>query len=107
MIAVTTSDDKSWKMWTIPDGQMIMRGDGHTDWVSSSDFHPRQDKKKRLENSLVRRLEEILILFYFFVSKIAARFWQRAVATRRLKFGTSKNRVARTRSPNIFKRCGA
>lgn len=40
MIAVTTSDDKSWKMWTIPDGQMIMRGDGHTDWVSGSDFHP-------------------------------------------------------------------
>ncbi len=41
MIAVTTSDDKSWKMWTIPDGQMIMRGDGHTDWVSGCDFHPR------------------------------------------------------------------
>lgn len=41
MIAVTTSDDKSWKMWTIPDGQMIMRGDGHTDWVSGSDFHPK------------------------------------------------------------------
>jgi hypothetical protein len=41
MIAVTTSDDKSWKMWTIPDGQMIMRGDGHTDWVSTSDFHPK------------------------------------------------------------------
>ena len=41
MIAVTTSDDKSWKMWTIPDGQMIMRGDGHTDWVSGCDFHPK------------------------------------------------------------------
>ncbi|CAF0743006.1 unnamed protein product [Brachionus calyciflorus] len=40
MIAVTTSDDKTWKMWTIPDGQMIMRGDGHTDWVSGCDFHP-------------------------------------------------------------------
>lgn len=40
MIAVTTSDDKSWKMWTIPDGQMIMRGDGHNDFVSGSDFHP-------------------------------------------------------------------
>ena len=41
MIAVTSSDDKSWKMWTIPDGQMIMRGDGHTDWVSGVDFHPK------------------------------------------------------------------
>ena len=40
MIAVTTSDDKSWKMWTIPEGQMIMRGDGHTDWLSGCDFHP-------------------------------------------------------------------
>lgn len=43
MIAVTTSDDKSWKMWTIPDGQMIMRGDGHTDWLSGCDFHPKYD----------------------------------------------------------------
>lgn len=40
LIAVTTSDDKTWKMWTIPDGQMIMRGEGHTDWVSNCDFHP-------------------------------------------------------------------
>jgi len=40
MVAVTTSDDKTWKMWTIPDGQMIMRGEGHTDWVSGCDFHP-------------------------------------------------------------------
>lgn len=40
MIAVTTSDDKTWKMWSIPDGQMIMRGEGHTDWISDSDFHP-------------------------------------------------------------------
>lgn len=40
MIAVTTSDDRTWKMWTIPDGQMIMRGEGHADWISDSDFHP-------------------------------------------------------------------
>ena len=40
MVAVTTSDDKTWKMWSLPDGQMIMRGEGHNDWISDSDFHP-------------------------------------------------------------------
>uniref|UniRef100_H2YSK2 Uncharacterized protein n=1 Tax=Ciona savignyi TaxID=51511 RepID=H2YSK2_CIOSA len=38
-IAVTTSDDHLWKMW-VPSGDIIMTGEGHTDWVSDSDFHP-------------------------------------------------------------------
>uniref|UniRef100_H2YSK1 Uncharacterized protein n=1 Tax=Ciona savignyi TaxID=51511 RepID=H2YSK1_CIOSA len=38
-IAVTTSDDHLWKMWG-PSGDIIMTGEGHTDWVSDSDFHP-------------------------------------------------------------------
>lgn len=39
-IIATTSDDHTWKMWSVPSGDLIMTGEGHTDWVSSCDFHP-------------------------------------------------------------------
>ncbi|XP_077970504.1 sperm-associated antigen 16 protein-like [Styela clava] len=39
-VAVTTSDDRLWKMWSLPDGEIIMTGDGHTDWIADCDFHP-------------------------------------------------------------------
>lgn len=40
-ILVTASDDKLWKMWHLPAGDLIMVGEGHKDWVSGVDFHPR------------------------------------------------------------------
>ncbi|XP_071100813.1 sperm-associated antigen 16 protein-like [Haliotis cracherodii] len=39
-ILATSSDDHTWKMWSVPSGDIIMTGEGHTDWVSSCDFHP-------------------------------------------------------------------
>ena len=40
-IVVTTSDDKSWKMWHLPKGDLIMSGEGHTDWVAGADVNPK------------------------------------------------------------------
>ncbi len=46
-ILVTTSDDNTWKMWTLQSesqanvGQLVLTGEGHKDWVSNCDFHPR------------------------------------------------------------------
>lgn len=40
-ILVTASDDKLWKMWHLPAGDLIMVGEGHKDWVAGADFHPR------------------------------------------------------------------
>ena len=40
-IAVTASDDKTWKMWHLPAGDLIMCGEGHKGWVSGIDFHPK------------------------------------------------------------------
>lgn len=37
---VTTSDDKTWKIWTLPDGEQ-KGGGSHLDKVSTADFHPR------------------------------------------------------------------
>lgn len=37
----TASDDHTWKMWSIPDGQLVLSGEGHKDWVSGIAFHPR------------------------------------------------------------------
>jgi WD40 repeat protein len=39
-ILVTASDDKSWNMWALPGGELIMCGEGHRDWVAGVDFHP-------------------------------------------------------------------
>eukprot|EP01018_Ginkgo_biloba_P033107 Gb_18834 [translate_table: standard] len=39
-VAVTASDDSTWRMWGLPDGDLIMTGDGHKDWVAGLDFHP-------------------------------------------------------------------
>ncbi|XP_030066285.1 LOW QUALITY PROTEIN: sperm-associated antigen 16 protein [Microcaecilia unicolor] len=43
-ILVTGSDDHLWKMWSIIKGELIMTGDGHTDWISGCCFHPRGTK---------------------------------------------------------------
>uniref|UniRef100_A0A7S3QVU9 Uncharacterized protein n=1 Tax=Dunaliella tertiolecta TaxID=3047 RepID=A0A7S3QVU9_DUNTE len=39
-ILVTASDDKTWKMWHMPAGDLIMCGEGHKDWVAGVDFNP-------------------------------------------------------------------
>ncbi|OXB77460.1 UNVERIFIED_CONTAM: hypothetical protein H355_005169 [Colinus virginianus] len=39
-VVVTASDDRLWKMWALPDGDIITVGEGHTDWVSGCCFHP-------------------------------------------------------------------
>ncbi|XP_072902559.1 sperm-associated antigen 16 protein isoform X1 [Hemitrygon akajei] len=39
-ILVTGSDERLWKMWSIPNGDIIMTGEGHSDWLSSCCFHP-------------------------------------------------------------------
>ncbi|KAM9548915.1 sperm-associated antigen 16 protein [Guaruba guarouba] len=38
-IVVTGSDHHLWKMWALPDGNLIMIGEGHTDWLSGCRFH--------------------------------------------------------------------
>ncbi|XP_051536077.1 sperm-associated antigen 16 protein-like [Myxocyprinus asiaticus] len=40
MIVASSSDDQLWKLWGIPEGEMIMTAEGHTDWLSSCSFHP-------------------------------------------------------------------
>ncbi|XP_027591448.1 sperm-associated antigen 16 protein isoform X1 [Pipra filicauda] len=39
-IVVTGSDDHLWKMWALPDGNLLMTGEGHTDWLSGCCFRP-------------------------------------------------------------------
>ena len=40
-ILATASDDYTWKIWTAPQGELIMSGEGHKDWVSGIAFHTR------------------------------------------------------------------
>ena len=39
-VLATASDDRTWKLWSIPSGELILTGHGHSDWVSGCDFHP-------------------------------------------------------------------
>ena len=39
-ILATGSDDTTWKLWSIPSGDLIMSGEGHQDWIGGVAFHP-------------------------------------------------------------------
>ena len=39
-VLATVSDDETWKLWSVPNCELIMSGEGHTDWLSGVDFHP-------------------------------------------------------------------
>ncbi|KAL2094270.1 hypothetical protein ACEWY4_008989 [Coilia grayii] len=39
-IVAASSDDHRWRLWGLPAGEMIMTGEGHSDWLSSCSFHP-------------------------------------------------------------------
>lgn len=34
------SDDETWKVWSVPNCDLLMSGEGHRDWVSGVAFHP-------------------------------------------------------------------
>ncbi len=39
-LVATASDDGTWKIYNMEDGENILSGEGHKDWVSAIDFHP-------------------------------------------------------------------
>ena len=39
-IIATVSDDETWKVWSVPNCDLLMSGEGHRDWVSGVAFHP-------------------------------------------------------------------
>lgn len=39
-IVASSSDDQLWRLWGMPMGDMIMTGEGHSDWLSGCSFHP-------------------------------------------------------------------
>ncbi|XP_062867884.1 sperm-associated antigen 16 protein [Trichomycterus rosablanca] len=40
LVVASASDDHLWRLWGMPEGEMIMTGEGHTDWLSFCSFHP-------------------------------------------------------------------
>ncbi|XP_068803983.1 sperm-associated antigen 16 protein isoform X4 [Struthio camelus] len=47
-IVATGSDDRLWKIWGFPNGNIIMTGEGHTDWLSGCCFHPSERCRRTL-----------------------------------------------------------
>ncbi|OQS01548.1 flagellar protein [Achlya hypogyna] len=40
-VIATVSDDETWKLWSMPNCELIMSGEGHRDWIAGVEFHPR------------------------------------------------------------------
>ncbi|KAJ3611696.1 hypothetical protein NHX12_021710 [Muraenolepis orangiensis] len=39
-LLASSSDDRLWKLWGLPEGDLVASGEGHTDWLSGISFHP-------------------------------------------------------------------
>jgi WD40 repeat protein len=39
-VVATGGDDSTWRLWMLPQGEAVLSGEGHADWVSSVAFHP-------------------------------------------------------------------
>lgn len=39
-VFATASDDETWRLWNVPDCELIMSGEGHSGWLSDLHFHP-------------------------------------------------------------------
>lgn len=39
-IVATSGDDRLWKLWSVPGGELVLSGEGHKDWVANASFHP-------------------------------------------------------------------
>ena len=40
-ILATGSDDTTWKLWSVPNGDLLMSGEGRSDWIGGVCFHPK------------------------------------------------------------------
>ncbi|KFQ26393.1 Sperm-associated antigen 16 protein, partial [Mesitornis unicolor] len=48
---VTGSNVHLWNMWVLPDGDITVTGEGHTDWLLGCCFHPRYSLKEVVTSS--------------------------------------------------------
>lgn len=39
-VLASVSDDCTWRLWSMPEGELIMTGEGHRAWCADADFHP-------------------------------------------------------------------
>ncbi|CAL8292834.1 unnamed protein product [Lota lota] len=43
-VVASSSDDRLWKLWGLPRGDLVASGEGHTEWLSGVSFHPDETK---------------------------------------------------------------
>ncbi|KAJ3212750.1 Sperm-associated antigen 16 protein [Entophlyctis luteolus] len=54
MILATVSDDRVWKLWAFPSGELIMSGEGHKDWIAECDFNPKYVQRNKLFSEICK-----------------------------------------------------
>ncbi|XP_056260094.1 sperm-associated antigen 16 protein [Seriola aureovittata] len=64
LILSSTSDDHSWRLWVLPAdgekvGQMLLTGEGHSDWLSGCSFHPDGSKLATTSGDTTVRLWDL------------------------------------------------
>ncbi|NWY47116.1 SPG16 protein, partial [Sylvia atricapilla] len=55
-IVLTGGDDRLWKTWGFPDGNILLTGEGHTDWLSGCCFRPRMSPVTVIHRGFVVRM---------------------------------------------------
>ncbi|XP_036410913.1 sperm-associated antigen 16 protein [Megalops cyprinoides] len=40
LVVASAGEDRLWKVWGVPEGEALMTGEGHSDWLSGCSFHP-------------------------------------------------------------------
>ncbi|MED6257143.1 hypothetical protein ATANTOWER_012570 [Ataeniobius toweri] len=61
LVMASASDDRTWKLWHLPQSgekvcQMLLRGEGHSDWLSGCSFHPDGSKLATTSGDMTVRL---------------------------------------------------
>ncbi|KAF7217670.1 sperm-associated antigen 16 protein [Nothobranchius furzeri] len=63
-MVASASDDRSWRLWALPAGgekvgQMVLTGEGHSDWLSGCSFHPDGSKLATTSGDATVRLWDV------------------------------------------------
>eukprot|EP01137_Pigoraptor_chileana_P034315 Opistho-2@26675 len=58
-VVATGGNDKTWKLWTIPSGELIAASEGHREWVSHLEFSPNGNQLATASGDCTVKLWEV------------------------------------------------
>lgn len=79
------SDDETWKVWSVPNCDLLMSGEGHRDWVSGVAFHPHGTMLATSSGDNTVKIWDFLqVCLFFQYFHLLCKFWMKIVSERAL-----------------------